>query len=123
MSTVLDTNVTADVPRTNRRAGPPRKKHDVATMRVLHLINGEHYAGAERVQDLLASAYPISASNPQSPASNLADSPQHAGRNRLRCINCRCGRDGTSGRPGAWPGCLRHERFDILHTHTPRAQR
>lgn len=27
-------------------------------MRVLHLINGEHYAGAERVQDLLAESLP-----------------------------------------------------------------
>ena len=26
--------------------------------RVLHLINGEHYAGAERVQDLLAQCLP-----------------------------------------------------------------
>lgn len=45
--------------------------HDVATpapaaeagdsgrkIRVLHVINGEHYAGAERVQDLLAAALP-----------------------------------------------------------------
>ncbi len=29
-----------------------------APVRVLHLINGEHYAGAERVQDLLAMALP-----------------------------------------------------------------
>lgn len=29
-------------------------KKSVAAVRVLHLINGEHYAGAERVQDLLA---------------------------------------------------------------------
>ncbi len=29
-----------------------------ATTRVLHLINGEHFAGAERVQDLLAMALP-----------------------------------------------------------------
>lgn len=28
------------------------------TMRVLHIINGEHYAGAERVQDLLAATLP-----------------------------------------------------------------
>jgi glycosyltransferase involved in cell wall biosynthesis len=28
------------------------------TVRVLHLINGEHYAGAERVQDLLATRLP-----------------------------------------------------------------
>ena len=30
----------------------------VATVPVLHLINGEHYAGAERVQDLLAKRLP-----------------------------------------------------------------
>jgi len=29
-----------------------------ATVRVLHLINGEHYSGAERVQDLLAARLP-----------------------------------------------------------------
>src|SRR5689334_12290393 len=32
----------------------PSSFGDVGTVRVLHLINGEHYAGAERVQDLLA---------------------------------------------------------------------
>ncbi|MEN6496722.1 MAG: hypothetical protein ABFD16_20725, partial [Thermoguttaceae bacterium] len=38
-----------------------RQSHDhldkgeaVEVLRVLHVINGEHYAGAERVQDLLA---------------------------------------------------------------------
>ena len=30
----------------------------VETVRVLHLINGEHYSGAERVQDLLARELP-----------------------------------------------------------------
>lgn len=33
-------------------AAPPR------TIRVLHLVNGEHYSGAERVQDLLARQLP-----------------------------------------------------------------
>ncbi len=28
------------------------------TTRVLHVINGEHYSGAERVQDLLATTLP-----------------------------------------------------------------
>jgi hypothetical protein len=28
------------------------------TLRALHVINGEHYAGAERVQDLLAACLP-----------------------------------------------------------------
>ena len=35
---------------------PPQPVAD--TIRVLHLINGEHYAGAERVQDLLAKCLP-----------------------------------------------------------------
>ena len=30
----------------------------VDTLKVLHLINGEHFSGAERVQDLLALAMP-----------------------------------------------------------------
>jgi glycosyltransferase involved in cell wall biosynthesis len=32
----------------------PVEEHGHSTVKVLHLINGEHYAGAERVQDLLA---------------------------------------------------------------------
>ena len=34
-------------------ANAPRK-----SLRVLHVINGEHYSGAERVQDLLACELP-----------------------------------------------------------------
>jgi glycosyltransferase involved in cell wall biosynthesis len=35
-----------------------RPSLDTAVCRVLHVINGEHYAGAERVQDLLAQSLP-----------------------------------------------------------------
>ncbi len=35
-------------------AAAPADASSNATVRVLHVINGEHYAGAERVQDLLA---------------------------------------------------------------------
>src|SRR5262249_38809269 len=34
------------------------QRSQAATIRVLHVINGEHYAGAERVQDLLALRLP-----------------------------------------------------------------
>ena len=37
---------------------PPPQPAAVATTGVLHVINGEHYAGAERVQDLLAKHLP-----------------------------------------------------------------
>ena len=36
----------------------PQTVSRVATQRVLHVINGEHYSGAERVQDLLALQLP-----------------------------------------------------------------
>ncbi len=42
-------------PREEDRAQQPTR---VATQRVLHVINGEHYSGAERVQDLLALQLP-----------------------------------------------------------------
>ena len=37
---------------------PSASSTAIETVRVLHLINGEHYAGAERVQDLLARRLP-----------------------------------------------------------------
>ncbi|MGD9636050.1 MAG: glycosyltransferase [Pirellulales bacterium] len=39
-------------------ATPAGSERQVRTVRVLHLINGEHYSGAERVQDLLARQLP-----------------------------------------------------------------
>ncbi len=36
----------------------PDRKEEGKTTRVLHVVNGEHYSGAERVQDLLAGALP-----------------------------------------------------------------
>jgi glycosyltransferase involved in cell wall biosynthesis len=38
--------------------GPPAAPTAIRTLRALHLINGEHYSGAERVQDLLARELP-----------------------------------------------------------------
>ncbi len=35
-----------------------KSDHRVRTLRVLHVVNGEHYAGAERVQDWLALSLP-----------------------------------------------------------------
>ena len=35
-----------------------QKAVEIDTVKVLHLINGEHFSGAERVQDLLANALP-----------------------------------------------------------------
>ena len=90
-------------------------------VRVLHLINGEHYAGAERVQDLLAMRLPEFGVEPA-----------------LACL--KPGRFAVLRRSQATPlyelpmrsrwdlrpamklaRLLRVEGFDLLHTHTPRA--
>ena len=44
--------VKADAAQLNQKAV------EIDTVKVLHLINGEHFSGAERVQDLLANALP-----------------------------------------------------------------
>jgi glycosyltransferase involved in cell wall biosynthesis len=90
-------------------------------IRVLHLINGEHYAGAERVQDLLAVRLPEFGIEPalaclkpgrfpilrRSQATPLHELPMH-GRWDLRPA-IKLAR------------LLRRGQFDLLHTHTPRA--
>ena len=48
------------------RRGDCRRRQ--ATADVLHVINGEHYAGAERVQDLLAKRLPEFGFRADSPA-------------------------------------------------------
>jgi glycosyltransferase involved in cell wall biosynthesis len=92
-----------------------------APVRVLHLINGEHYAGAERVQDLLALRLPEFGVEPalaclkpgrfavlrRSQATPLYELPMQ-GRWDLRPAT-------------KLARLLRSEPFDLLHTHTPRA--
>jgi glycosyltransferase involved in cell wall biosynthesis len=92
-----------------------------APIRVLHIINGEHFAGAERVQDLLALRLPefgvepaFACLKPQEfPAARRSqDTPLHltpmTGRFDLR---------------PAWrlAKLIRREQYDLIHTHTPRA--
>lgn len=91
-----------------------------ATVRVLHLINGEHYSGAERVQDLLALRLPDEgfdvtfacvkpgrfAEARRSQQSPLLDVPMRS-RIDLSCVS-RLAR------------LLRADGFQLLHTHTPR---
>lgn len=91
-----------------------------AAIRVLHVINGQHYAGAERVQDLLALRLPefgfevaFAAVKPglfgvrrQSQKTPLYQTPM---RNRLDL------------RP-AWrlARIIRQEGYRLIHAHTPR---
>jgi len=92
-----------------------------ATVRVLHVVNGEHYAGAERVQDLLALRLPnkgfevgFACVKPdrfpvlrQSRHSPLYELPM---RGRVDLAPAR-----------RLARIIRDERFRLVHTHTPRA--
>ena len=91
-----------------------------STVRVLHVINGEHYAGAERVQDLLAQRLPdfdidvaIACIKP-----DRFPTDRHCQATPLFSLPMRSRFD---LRP-AWrlARLVRAQRFDIIHTHTPR---
>jgi glycosyltransferase involved in cell wall biosynthesis len=92
-----------------------------ATTRVLHVINGEHYSGAERVQDLLAQRLPefgfevgfacvkpgAFAERRSAQDAPLVDVPM---RNRF---------DVRVARQLAVR--IQQERFELVHAHTPRS--
>jgi glycosyltransferase involved in cell wall biosynthesis len=102
-------------PSNNESAALPTK-----AVRVLHVINGEHYAGAERVQDLLAACLPkhgfdvgFACVKPerfaelrQSQASPLYDTPMH-GKFDLRPAR-------------AIAKLVRREDYELIHAHTAR---
>ncbi len=102
-------------------AGAPPIAAPMARLRVCHLINGEHYAGAERVQDLLALRLPECGVDPTlvclKPGKfailrHSKDTPLIEMPMRSRC----------DLRPATkLARLLRDEGFDALHTHTPRA--
>jgi glycosyltransferase involved in cell wall biosynthesis len=93
----------------------------VATRRVLHVINGEHYSGAERVQDLLAENLPPCgfevgfacvkpgrfADARKYQAAHLYNTPMR-GR-----FDLHCGRELAK--------LIRRENFALVHAHTPRS--
>jgi glycosyltransferase involved in cell wall biosynthesis len=89
--------------------------------KVLHVINGEHYAGAERVQDLLAQALPkhgFEAAFACLKEGKFAQArrSQHT---RLFELPMRSRLDLSSARRLA--AIVREEQFAIVHTHTPRS--
>jgi glycosyltransferase involved in cell wall biosynthesis len=99
----------------------PTLPPQTAKLRVLHVINGEHYAGAERVQDLLAERLPefgvdvaFACVKP-----NRFPKLRHSQNTPLEKLPMRVRFD---LRP-AWKlaRLIRQGKFDLIHTHTPRA--
>jgi len=86
---------------------------------VLHLINGEHYAGAERVQDLLALTLPQFGYEVEF-ARVLPGRFAQARRSTVPLHEAPM-RNKLDLRPAfKLAKLLRHGGFDCLHTHTPR---
>ena len=93
----------------------------IATRRVLHVINGEHYSGAERVQDLLAEELPACGFN----VSFACVKPdrfavaRHYQQATLYHTPMRGRFDWKCGRELA--KLIRREDFALVHAHTPRS--
>ncbi len=99
----------------------PQVLSHVATQRVLHVINGEHYSGAERVQDLLALQLPqfgfevgFACVKPdrfaevrQAQEARLYEMPMR-GRFDLGCAR-------------RLAELIRAEDYTVVHAHTPRS--
>jgi glycosyltransferase involved in cell wall biosynthesis len=89
--------------------------------RVLHVINGEHYSGAERVQDLLASALPAFGFEVGFACLKPNRFPD-ARRDKtapLHDVGMRSRWDGSSAR--RLEQIVAQQKYQILHAHTPRS--
>lgn len=95
----------------------------LATVRVLHLVNGEHFSGAERVQSHLGRCLPefsVEADFACVKPGKFAEMLNQHGGKWGRCYNVEMGNrfDFRS----AWKvrRLLKLNRYDLLHAHTPR---
>ena len=100
----------------------PAASHQLTTetLRVLHLINGEHFAGAERVQDLLAMALPefgfevgfACVKAERFPNVRRSDVPLYELKMRNK-MDVFCYRQVAK--------LIRKENYKLIHAHTPRS--
>ena len=118
MNTDQTTNSTCIADAAIFATGQPEWKK--ATGRVLHLINGEHYSGAERVQDLLGERLPehgfqvgFACVKP-----NLFPKMRTASAAPLYSVGMRSRFDLASVQ--LIRKIIRDDGYDILHAHTPR---
>ena len=102
-------------------AAPTAAPTAIKTVRVLHLINGEHYSGAERVQDLLARQLPqfgfevgFACVKPF----RFPDRPRDDDRAAGRAADARPVR--SASRQASSSGSIDDENYELVHAHTPR---
>ncbi len=92
-----------------------------AAIRVLHVVNGEHFAGAERVQDLLALRLPEFGVEPAFACLKPNKFPA-ARRSQQTPLYLTPMSGQFDMRPARrLAKLIRSEGYDLIHTHTPRA--
>jgi glycosyltransferase involved in cell wall biosynthesis len=103
------------------RASHTASRHLRRTDRVLHLINGEHYAGAERVQDLLAQALPEQGFEVGFACIKPGKFPASRESQNVPLFSCpmRSKYDVRTVRDVA--RLIRQGGYSLVHTHTPRS--
>ena len=102
----------SEVSRVNRET-------ETSTVNVLHLINGEHFSGAERVQDLLAMAMPQFGYQAGFACVKPAKFPE------VRDSDCELFETKMKSKFDIFCGgrvakVARENNYTILHAHTPR---
>ncbi len=102
-------------------AGAVAGARAAATRPILHLINGEHYSGAERVQDLLAMRLPEFGYDVTLVCLKPGRFPEARRSKGARLLEMPM-RGQADVRP-AWrlARLLREGRYALVHAHTPRA--
>lgn len=106
------TAAAASVSATNR---------DVATTRVMHVINGEHYSGAERVQDLLAEHLPSLGYEVTFACVKPGRFAERRKYQSARVISLSMQRRWDLLPAFRLARLLRAEGFALVHAHTPRS--
>ncbi len=92
-----------------------------ATTRVLHIVNGEHYAGAERVQDLAALRLPEFGYEVGFVCLKSGRFSEVRKAQSAPLVTLPMGSQ-LDVRPAiAVANLLRREKYSLIHTHTPRA--
>lgn len=95
---------------------PPKNSH-----RVLHLINGEHYAGAEKVQDLLGLCLPECGFDVAFACLKPDRFPETRQSREAKLLSVPM-RSRFDLRPAReLTRLVRTAGYDLIHTHTPRA--
>lgn len=93
----------------------------VETIRVMHVVNGEHYAGAERVQDLLALSLPALGFQAGFACVKAHRFPAARKSQQAPLYELRMSRRWDLAPAMKLARLIREENYQLVHTHTPRA--